>query len=36
MAKTLLTEDFDSLNIPDKLCDLDLEFEDLDVPVEQE
>ena len=36
MAKTLLTEDFDSLNIPDELCELDLEFEDLDVPVERE
>lgn len=36
MAKTLLTEDFDSLNIPDELCYLDLEFEDLDVPVERE
>ena len=36
MAKTLLTEDFDSLTIPDELCELDLEFEDLDMPVERE
>ena len=36
MAKTLLTEDFDSLNIPDELGIMDLEFEDLDVPVEQD
>ena len=34
--RTLLTEDFNSLIIPDKLASVDLEFEDLDVPVEQD
>lgn len=34
--RTLLTEDFDSLSIPKDLASFDLEFEDLDVPVEEE
>lgn len=36
MAKTLLTEDFKDLDIPDDLSGMDLEFDDLDIPVEQE